>query len=106
MKYLFSVMMLTVFNANASLISISYIEGQIEQAKEAASIFELAYDIPKSLIQLTKTHECPKRDYEKSGLYLCIDESSQLVFTGANNFELTKKTILSFTENLGDNYVN
>lgn len=106
MKFLFSIGLFFSLTVKASLISVSYVGDNYSQAAQVRDIFIEKYELPESLITIEQTQNCVAGDLLMSGIHLCIKESSQLVLINSNNIELTKKSILSFTENLGDNYVN
>lgn len=107
MKFLFSIIFFFSSIAQASLVSIQYVGDNKELVEEVIKIFQVSYELPVELISSKQTESCSKGiDQLSTGIHLCIDNQSQLLFTGANNLELTRKSILSFSENLGDNYVN
>ena len=107
MKFLFSMTIFSVcFPTFASFVTVQYEESSHGQAKLIQEIFQESYMLPKSLIKLVSTRECREGKENYQGVQLCLKNNGQLLFIGANNLELTRKSILSFTEKLGDNYVN
>ena len=104
MKFIISVMILYSATVRAGLVSIEYEEHRRQEAKYVMDIFIQKYEIPPELISLKEVSICRERVLKKSGISFCVDINRQLNFTEFSNFELTKKTILSFSEKRGERY--
>lgn len=105
MKLIISLLLMTSLNAKASLITIGFESERFEQAQLVREIFRTHYDVPKDLILIKHVENCGEFDALKSGMFFCVDTNRQLNFTKLSNFELTKKTVLSFSEKGGERYV-
>lgn len=101
MKLIISLLGLFCFQVQANLIHISFNGDQFRNAETISKIFNISYNIPADLIRIHHSHDCLEN--YKSGLHLCLDEYAQLLLINSSNIELTKKSILSFSENLGEN---
>lgn len=106
MKFLFSSLLIISFSSQASLVTVRYVGENFPAAMSVRKIFQENYDVPVSLVKVERYNKCNNVGELDGGIHLCIENNGQLLFTGANNFELAKKSILSFTEKSGDNYVN
>ena len=104
MKLIISILLVLSFNSHASLIQVSYEDDNFERAESISQIFQTNYDIPEELISIKEIKNCEDLEVDLIGLSLCINKRRQLVWNDSTNLELTKRTILSFTEKLGENY--
>lgn len=104
MKFLISLFCFFSIEAHAYLVHISFKGNQVELAESVASIFNQSYSVPRDLMAIHHSHDC--REKFKSGLQFCLENNGQLSLTDTSNLELTKKSILSFSENRGENNDN